>query len=74
MVIELDANVYRLYRNDRSKTIHVVDISEIRLLEQIIENKQHVVSVFRIDYSNKVIYSSSDYTAITAKVYKAIET
>ena len=73
MVIELEQHVYRLFKNVRSKTIHVVDISEIRLLEQIIENKQHVVSVFRIDYSNKVIYSSSDYTAITAKLYKAIE-
>jgi c-di-AMP phosphodiesterase-like protein len=67
-VKDVNGNSYKFIVNKRRRIIHVIDNSEVDRLEKIIVQKQHVVSVIRLDYSDRIKYDAAAFSKLSAKV------
>lgn len=72
-ILTVNQRTYKFINNEITNTIHVSDISEITRLEKALKEKQHIVSVFKIDYSSDIKYSSKVYTDLSSNVLNIVQ-
>jgi c-di-AMP phosphodiesterase-like protein len=71
---EINGSSYKFITNKRRRIIHVIDNSEIDRLEKMIKQKQHVVTVVRLDYSDKIKYNAGEFAKISSKINEILHT